>query len=381
VRAVAFHLPQYHPIPENDEWWGVGFTEWANVTRARPLFRWHHQPHLPADLGFYDLRLPEARAAQAELARDYGIHGFCFYHYWFNGRRLLERPVDDILASGEPDIPFCLCWANENWTRAWDGGERHVLMEQRYSVDDDRRHIRWLCRAFADRRYIRVCGKPVFLVYRVSRFPDPRRTAETWRIEAERAGIGEIYLCHMQSFASEHRDPAEFGFDAAVEFQPDWKTLGPAKHRTKTWHWLRRLRLAPRAYGRARVYDYAAMVRRMLAKPQADYTCFPAVTPMWDNSPRRKSDCVIVRGSTPQLYEQWLRRTVQERLPRGAEEDLVFINAWNEWGEGNHLEPCQRWGRQYLEATQRALEQAAVCQKSDAGRGSPRKFAMSEAGT
>jgi lipopolysaccharide biosynthesis protein len=192
VRAICFHLPQYHPIRENDEWWGKGFTEWANVTRTRPRFKDHYQPHLPADLGFYDLRLPEARQAQADLARQHGIHGFCYYHYWFNGRRLLERPFNEILASGQPRFPFCLCWANENWTRRWDGQERDILLEQNYGDEDDLNHIRWLANAFRDPRYIRIQGKPIFLVYRLSRLPNPARTVKIWRNEAGALGVGDI---------------------------------------------------------------------------------------------------------------------------------------------------------------------------------------------
>src|SRR4029077_7166935 len=199
VKLIAFYLPQYHPIPENDDWWGKGFTEWTNVTKARPWFRGHYQPHLPADLGFYDLRLPETREAQANLARQYGIHGFCYYHYWFNGRRLLERPFNEVLASGSPDFPFCLCWANENWTRAWDGLEREVLIQQHYDSNDDLAHIRWLANAFRDPRYIRVHGKPLFLVYRVASLPDPMQTVSIWREEARRLGIGELFLCAVES--------------------------------------------------------------------------------------------------------------------------------------------------------------------------------------
>ena len=187
IRPIAFYLPQFHPTPENDEWWGKGFTEWTNVTKARPLFPGHYQPQLPADMGFYDLRLPEAREAQAALAREYGIHGFCYYHYWFNGRRILERPFNEVLASGKPDFPFCLCWANENWTRVWDGGEKNVLLEQKYSHEDDLAHIESLIPAFRDERYIRIDGKPLFLVYRTGLLPNPARTAEIWREAAKRA--------------------------------------------------------------------------------------------------------------------------------------------------------------------------------------------------
>src|SRR5262249_26983694 len=194
VRAIAFHLPQFHPIPENDKWWGKGFTEWTNVVKAKPLFPGHYQPHLPADLGFYDLRLPEARAAQAELAADYGIYGFCYFHYWFHGRQLLERPVNEILRTGEPDFPFCLCWANESWSRPWDGGEKEILIEQCYSEADDLAHIRALLPFFLDERYIRVMGCPFFGVYRASKLPDPQRTTDLWRREAVRAGLKGLFL-------------------------------------------------------------------------------------------------------------------------------------------------------------------------------------------
>jgi lipopolysaccharide biosynthesis protein len=358
-RLISFYLPQFHPIPENDRWWGEGFTEWRNVVQARPLHRGHYQPHLPADLGFYDLRLPETRAAQATLARNYGIHGFCYYHYWFSGRRLLARPLDEVLASGEPDFPFCVCWANEDWTRAWDGRSGEVLIKHEYSEEDDRRHIRWLAKAFEDERYIMVDGRPLFLVYRASLLPDPARTTEVWREEAQRLGIGELFLLRVESFANEHGNPALLGFDGAVEFQPDWTNLGTPLRRGRHWDSLRKLRLSNPSFGQHRVYEYESIVERMLDRPLPSYRRFPCVTPSWDNTPRRRTRGIVLRRSTPELYGNWLRIVVERSVREPAEERLVFINAWNEWGEGNHLEPCQRWGRKYLEATEQALRQDA----------------------
>jgi hypothetical protein len=342
-RIIAFYLPQFHPIPENDRWWGSGFTEWTNVAKATPLFPGHYEPHVPADLGFYDLRLPESRQAQADLAKEYGIHGFCYYHYWFNGRRLLGGPFNEVLASGKPEFPFCLCWANENWTRVWDGGDEQILIQQEYGEEDDRNHIRWLVRAFQDKRYIRVWDKPLFLVYRANRLPDPQRTADIWRDEARKAGIGEICLGRVESFPDECGDPREIGFDVAVEFQPDWSSLHAPLQRRST-----------------NVHDYWAVVQRTLQKEVPPYRRFPCVMPSWDNSPRRKGGATILRGATPAHYEQWLGTVLRGLMRRAPDERIVFINAWNEWGEGNHLEPCQRWGRGYLEATRTARAGAGM---------------------
>lgn len=355
--AIAFHLPQYHPIPENDEWWGKGFTEWRNVCKAKPLFAGHNQPHIPADLGFYDLRLAEARIAQADLAREYGIRGFCYYHYWFNGKRLLEQPVEEILSSGKPDFPFCLCWANENWTRRWDGKDTEILIEQIYSEEDDRTHIKDLFRFFRDPRYIRVNGKPLFLVYRTENMPDAAKTAAIWREEAFKAGIGELYLVRVESIGSVN--PFEIGFDAAVEFAPDWERLGPVARSFTSFE-----KGAPEVieipdevcsvnYTRS----YFELMRNMIEKPKPLYPWFRCITPSWDNSARRSENAVILTGSSPQLYQEWLeaavRATVVTNIPN---ERLVFINAWNEWAEGNHLEPCLKWGRAYLEATKLGIK-------------------------
>lgn len=346
-KLIAFHLPQFHPIPENDAWWGKGFTEWTNVTRATPRFPGHHQPQLPTDLGFYDLRLPEARAAQAELAHEYGIHGFCYYHYWFNGKLLLERPVEEILASGEPDFPFCLCWANENWTRRWDGAEQEVLIAQHYNDDNDRAHIQYLIPFFRDPRYIRVDGKPLMLIYRARHLPDPGRSLAIWRNEARKAGIGELFICRVENFFNERDDPHTLGFDASVDFQPDWKAIDD-EHPSA---------VLPDEHF---VIDYSNMVEAQLARPEVPHLRFPGVTPSWDNSARRKKNAFIIADSTPEAYEHWLAENLRLVADRPQSQQLVFINAWNEWAEGNHLEPDQKFGRAWLEATRRALDKAAA---------------------
>jgi glycosyltransferase involved in cell wall biosynthesis len=332
--SVAFYLPQFHPIPENDRFWGPGFTEWRNVARARPAFEGHEQPHLPADLGFYDLRLAEVRAQQAELARNYGVDAFCWYHYWFEGRRLLHRPLDEMLASGEPDFPFLLCWANEDWRARWDGRSGEVLVHQTYSEADDRAHIEWLCGVFADPRYVRIDGKPVFLIYRAAQLPDARRTLALWREVARRRGIGELYLCRVESFDDELDDPRALGFDASVAFAPDWREIG-----------------APCGMaGPHAVHDYAALAARMLAKPEVPWRRIPCVTPRWDNTPRRPDGALIFAGATPERYEGWLATVAEREIARSRSAPMVFVNAWNEWGEGAHLEPCLRWGHAFGEA-------------------------------
>lgn len=354
LRPLAIYLPQFHPIAENDEWWSKGFTEWTNVAKAQPRFPGHNQPHLPTDLGFYDLRVAETRQQQADMARSYGIHGFCYYHYWFNGRRILERPFNEVLASGQPDFPFCLCWANENWTRRWDGNDQEVLLQQEYNEEDDIAHIRALAPAFADPRYIRVDGKPLFIIYRSEAFPDVKRSLETWRKEALRLGIGELYLARMETVLR-NVDPTEMGFDAAVDFQPcnayrPTRLLGDLPSRV-----LNKLKVRRSGYYDNFVFSYEDYIRKIMAMPRPAYKRFPGVTPDWDNSARRKRDAFILTGSTPKLYEEWLEYVAEQFTPYSSDENFIFINAWNEWAEGNHLEPDQQWGHQYLEATARAL--------------------------
>jgi lipopolysaccharide biosynthesis protein len=356
LRFLAFFLPQYHPISENDEWWGAGFTDWVNVARARPVLRGHHQPHIPADLGFYDLRLQETRAAQAGLASAHGIDAFCYYHYWFEGRRLLERPFDAVLHTGEPDLPFCLCWANESWTRRWTGRDGEVLIRQGYSEHDDLNHSRWLAEAFSDSRYLKIRGRPVFLVYRAASLPDPVRTTESWRRELVRLGVGDPYLCLVHSFDADRLDPRALGFDAAVTFEPDWRGLYLQRNGSLARRGFRRS-LRPRSpYRTNTLRDYQSVVAHSLSQPTTDYRLYPCVSPGFDNSPRRPNGgATVLLDSSPELYEAWLREVVRRFEPFGPEENLVFINAWNEWAEGNHLEPCQRWGKAFLEAHARVV--------------------------
>jgi GT2 family glycosyltransferase len=353
ARLIAFYLPQYHPIPENDEWWGKGFTEWTNVTRAKPIFDGHYQPRIPGELGFYDLRAPEVRERQAELARQCGIYGFCYYYYWFSGKRLLYRPLEEVLQSGKPLFPFCICWANENWTRRWDGLESEILIEQRYSDEDSLNFIKALESALRDKRYIRINGRPLLLVYRAGRLPEPKRTSDIWREYCQHVGIGEIYLASVQSFGALD-SPSDLGFDAAVEFPPQAfavETDLPSNI------------LNPKFSGR--FYDYVATAARFMSRMLPSYTLFRTVVPNWDNSARRPEAGDIFLNAGPEHYEKWLRWAIEEtRDFKFGEERLVFINAWNEWAEGNYLEPDSKYGVQYLEATERALGDLVTMDRS-----------------
>jgi lipopolysaccharide biosynthesis protein len=346
ARLVAFLLPQFHPIPENDRWWGEGFTEWTNVRRARPMFAGHHQPRVPADLGYYDLREPAVRARLAGLAGRYGVAAFCWYHYWFDGRRLLEAPFDAVLASGEPDLPFCLCWANEPWSRRWDGSDDDVLQPQRYSAEDDEAHIAALLPALTDRRALTVDGRPMFLVYRAEDLPDAAGTARRWRAAARGAGLPGLHLVAVEASAAEPVDPRPLGFDATVRFQPDWRVLDRAEQ----------LAVGPPA---TRVYSYPSVWEALADAPAVPWRRYPAVCAQWDNTARRGPQATVLHGSTPAAYERWLEASLRQVMGGRPEDRLVFVNGWNEWGEGCHLEPDRRFGHAYLRATRRALRRAA----------------------
>jgi lipopolysaccharide biosynthesis protein len=356
LRALAIYLPQYHPIKENDEWWGKGFTEWKNVIKGKAIMKGQYQPHIPSDLGFYDLRIPEIREAQVELAKANGISGFCYYHYWFNSKRLLEMPIHEVLASQKPDFPFCLCWANENWSRNWDGRTKNILLEQKYNFDDDREHIKYLCEnVFNDERYIKVNGKPLFIIYRPSLFPDIKSTVKIWREEAKKFGFDDLYLGSFWSFEA-NIDPAEYGLDFAALFPPN--EIPIRSKNSYLGHALKKIGIKLTIKQKFLVYEYKKLVDYCSnMKYPSNFLLYPGITPMWDNYVRRRNGGGrIYLNSTPSLYKKWLTKSCENFNPPTEEENFIFINAWNEWAEGNHLEPCEKWGHQYLEATKEVLE-------------------------
>jgi len=348
VRALAFYLPQFHRIPENDAWWGEGFTEWTNVRRAVPQFAGHEQPKLPGELGWYDLTDPAVALAQAELARAHGIYGFCYYFYWFNGRRLLERPLEAMLARGTPDFPFCVCWANENWTRRWDGGDHQILMEQHYGPEDNARVFEAFLRLFRDPRYVRVAGRPVLLVYKAPLIPEIAATTTMWRKQAREAGEADPYLvaCETGDLSAAMRD----AFDAVVEFPPHG-------HRA-VWMNAQVAGLAPDFTGI--VTSYRAQVIQSVRRDVDAHKTLRCVFPSWDNTARRGARGTVFAGSSPELFGWWVERMVIDTRRRLAgDERLLFVNAWNEWAEGCCLEPDARYGRAYLEAFRDGLAEGS----------------------
>jgi hypothetical protein len=345
--VVALYLPQFHPSPENDQFWGTGFTEWRSVVAAAPRYEGHRQPRRPGELGFYDLRLADTRAQQAELARSHGIDAFMYYHYWFEGRRVLGRPLDEVLASGEPDFPFCLCWANHDWNRNQNGRPDELLVEQRYSEADDLAHAHFLVTAFADRRYLRVDGRPLFAIYRTQELPDAARTMRVLGEACDAAGVPRPFVVRFETNGSEI-EPALHGCDAAAELYPHWLHHHPE--------------LQPEPVRVGRPHDwfcrYDDVAATSLSRPNPGWRRYPCVVPDWDTSARRPDDFAWgVIGSTPDGYLNWLCGALgRESAAAGDGPKLVFVNAWNEWSECGYLEPDLDHGRAYLEATRSAVE-------------------------
>lgn len=363
MRAIAYYLPQYHPIPENDKWWGKGFTEWTNVAKAKPLFRGHYQPRLPADLGFYDLRLAEVREKQSAIAKEYGVHGFCYYHYWFgNGKQLLERPFNEVLTSGKPDLPFMLCWANQTWAGVWFGNDKpDILIEQLYPGKEDYiKHFDYLSKAFADPRYITIEGKPVFHVYMPRNIPDLELFVNTFRECAHKYGFKGLYL--LATHCPTTWDPRKYGFDGVVSnnfhrvrkdasklkriFKDKKSLFGKIEGKIRSLVKEKDISQRTKPY----ILDYSDLVKIISNWPEVDYDYFPQVIPDWDNSARSGMKSFIVKGSTPALWMNHLNDANDYVKRYNPEKQLVFIKSWNEWAEGNYLEPDEKWGMQYLEA-------------------------------
>lgn len=364
ARLIAYHLPQFHPVPENDEWWGKGFTEWTNVTKAKPMFRGHYQPRYPADLGYYDLRVPEVREAQAEMARNYGIEGFCYYHYWFgDGRRMLERPLNEIVASGSPDYPFCLCWANETWKGYAFSDTTRTLIEQRYPGKADiEAHFQCLLKAFSDDRYIKVDGKPLFQILTPLDMPNPLEMTDTLRELAHRSGLKGLFI--VAGYRALYGwNAIKNGFDAVVSstisrafhprnrFSLRWVINGALHHKPFADNKPLQ-RLFKRYY---RVHDYRDYIANMRITEHYDHDYYPCVVPNWDNTPRSGVKGHVVYNATPELFKEHLNEAIEYVRDYQPEHRIVFIKSWNEWAEGNYLEPDKKDGMRFLEAVKECI--------------------------
>lgn len=353
ARVLAFYLPQFHPIPENDEWWGKGFTEWTNVGKAKRYFPGHYQPRVPADLGYYDLRVPETREAQAKLAREYGIEGFVYWHYWFgNGKRLLERPFNEVLASGKPDFPFALAWANESWRGFWHGlsNERRVLIEQTYPGDEDYvNHFNAILPALKDPRYVTCEGKPIFFVYQPSSLPNSAHFIELWQDLARKNGLKGISFIAVEGELYE-KERSLKKFRQVIGWGYDFLSV-------HNFHYVKTPNLLVRAW-RKFVHFRINIIPRLrwydgknFASPiDSEVRVIPCVYSNWDHTPRTKRGGVVMVGSTPSAFKAVLKKAVDGIMNKDAEHRFITIKSWNEWAEGNYLEPDQRYGHQYLQA-------------------------------
>lgn len=374
-RIIGLYLPQYHPIPENDEWWGKGFTEWTNVAKAKPLFRGHYQPRIPADLGFYDLRLPEVREQQAELAREAGLEGFCYYHYWFgNGRQLLERPFNEVLASGKPDFPFCLCWANHDWTnKTWQKGNNFrrdsMIMKMEYSKEDYVRHFNYVLPAFRDPRYITVDGKPLFAVWAPHHIPDAREFIDLWQQLARENGLPGIHFVGHTDNAGKglpgqaadyysadkakeyYQAVLDLGFDAVMS-SGYRRAVALLQGKTRMmWRMLSGKTFAP-TYSKM---DYSRLMANYYVPEDAGENIYPTLLPQWDRTPRAGKNSEIVVDSTPDRFQETVETAIELIRQKEPEHQLLFLKAWNEWGEGDYVEPDQKFGHGYIQAIRQAI--------------------------
>ncbi len=348
-KLIAFYLPQYHLFPENEKWHGLGFTDWSNVAKALPHFIGHRQPQLPIDVGFYDLAHTDVMKRQVELAKLYGIYGFCFHYYWFSGKRLMEKPIFNWLHDKSIDFPFCLCWANENWSKLWDGGNQEILIKQELHENDDVKFAKDIIPFFKDKRYIKMNNKPLFIVYHPALFKQKRfcKFVDILKKECQNAGVEDLFILITNRMGFQD-DPCQWNADGLVEFPPHGID-GDEVSRIKKKFILNNSRIT--------VYDFAKYIQEKKYLFETPYNLFKGVFPSWDNTARKAfTRGICFYGETPKLYQQWLTdclKWTQKHHP--TEEQFVFINAWNEWAEGAHLEPDTYYGYAYLQATKKAL--------------------------
>ena len=361
ARVIAFYLPQIHPFKENDEWWGKGFTEWTNVGKAKPLFRGHYQPRVPADLGYYDLRCPWVREAQADMAREAGVEGFMYWHYWFgNGRTLMADIFDDVLKSGKPDFPFCLGWANHSWSRrTWNSdAQNHKnvdLMIQEYPGDEDiTSHFYNVLPAFKDKRYITVDGKPIFMIYDPAALPDAPHFMKMWRNLAVENGLNGIHFVGLAGgWLSKHQKILEMGFDAIApsnlwyaESKAKGKIIKMIEHKLRIYF----PKIAP-----LDKYKYKDIIAHLFTEYDKMENGYPSIVPNWDRSPRGGRRAVIYTGSTPELFKKHVLDAMELIKDKQPEHKILFLRSWNEWAEGNYMEPDLKFGHGYLDALKEVI--------------------------
>jgi hypothetical protein len=359
VRIIAFYLPQYHPTPENDKWWGKGFTEWTNVAKAQPLFKGHYQPHIPADLGFYDLRVPETRKAQAAMAREHGVEGFVYWHYWFAGKRILERPFIEVLESHEPDFPFCLAWANHSWSGIWIGQTDKILIEQTYPGEEDYiSHFYSILDAFKDPRYIRVENKPLFYIFNPTEIPDCGELIKIWNRLAKENALDGIYFIGPAAYPEKQAQQLlNNGFNGihSYRFEESFsKMKGYSIGQRIIRKILRTFRLSKKV--NLNIYDYENFISNMVTEADCNTLFFPTLYPAWDNSPRSGRKALIMENSTPIAFKKHVRKVLDIVKAKPFDKRIIILKSWNEWAEGNYMEPDLKYGRKYLEALKAEID-------------------------
>lgn len=372
LKIIAFYFPQLHAIRENDEWWGKGFTDWDNVRKAKPLFRGHNQPRVPASYNYYDQSLLQTIRWQTELAANFGVWGFCHYHYWFDGKQMLETPTNLLLQTKNINMPFCLAWANETWSRRWDGQDHYILQQQTHDPDIEkwRHHFTYLIKAWSDERAIRISGKPLFIIYRPAKIIDTAGMFDFWQQEARKHGIDGLYFATMKQYDMPDDDCIK-NYDAVIQFQP-FEAMKIIAHNsaraTVIKKFLQRFGAAlPRAiensiykaskeWGRPTMVDYDEVWSRIVERPKENaITTYPGAFVDWDNTARYGHQATIFKGATPERFECWLSKLLQRVAADTTQEPLVFLNAWNEWSEGAYLEPDEKYGSGYLNAVKSAI--------------------------